>query len=365
MNITKFLRQKAEELLKKKQSEPVPQLSESERLKFMHELEVHQIELEMINDELILANKRAAELATNKYVELYDFSPSGYFTLSKVGAIIGANLFGAQLLGRARSNAKNSLFKDYISSDTIETFNNFLEKVFITKIRQTCDVAISTKDKLPIYVQLAGIADQNGNQCLVTAVDITELKLAERNLLVANQELTFQNGEKTKRADELLIANQELAFQNEEKAKRADELLIANIELAFQTDEKTKRAAELIFAQKEIAFQAELLVANSYLESLIDNANAPIIIWDPQLRITRFNLAFELLTGRKEVDVLGQPIEILFPQKLAANTMAQIRKTQSGEKLEAIEMEIQHSDGSVRVLLWNSATIFESDDKHR
>src|ERR1035437_4265609 len=74
-------------------------------------------------------------------------------------------------------------------------------------------------------------------------------------LIIANKELAFQNGEKEKRADELIIANKELAFQNEEKEKRAAELVTANKELAFQNGEKEKRAGELIIANKELVYQ--------------------------------------------------------------------------------------------------------------
>ena len=52
-----------------------------------------------------------------------------------------------------------------------------------------------------------------------------------------------------------------------------------------------------------------------YLENLIDHANAPIIVWDTSLNITRFNRAFERLTGLEAQDVLGKPLEILFPGK--------------------------------------------------
>src|SRR5665648_230288 len=103
--------------------------------------------------------------------------------------------------------------------------------------------------------------------------DITERKQAEEELVLANQELFFQNEEKENRAAELVLANQELAFQNDEKEKRAAELVIANKELVFQNEEKEKRAAELIIANKELAFQndekekraAELVIANKEL----------------------------------------------------------------------------------------------------
>ncbi|MBK5247666.1 MAG: HD domain-containing protein, partial [Peptostreptococcaceae bacterium] len=74
-------------------------------------------------------------------------------------------------------------------------------------------------------------------------------------LIIANKELAFQNGEKAERAAELIIANKELVFQNDEKEKRAAELVIANKELFFQNGEKDKRAEELIIANKELLIQ--------------------------------------------------------------------------------------------------------------
>ena len=109
--------------------------------------------------------------------------------------------------------------------------------------------------------------------------------------------------------------------------------------------------------------QAEqaLRETNAYLENLINHANAPIIVWDTQFRITRFNHAFEFLTGFTEAEVLGQSLEILFPPKHAAASMALIHKTLTGERWETVEIAIQHRDKSVRTVLWNSATLFTSD----
>ncbi len=164
------------------------------------------------------------------------------------------------------------------------------------------------------------------------------------------KELVFQNEEKAKRAAELVIANNELIFQNEEKEKRAAELVIANQELAYQNEEKAKRAAELA-------------LVNAYLENLIDYANAPIIVWDSQFRITRFNHAFEFLTGHTEAEVRGQSLEILFPATLIEKSMAQIQATLVGERWESVEIKILHRDTSIRTVLWNSATLFEPDGK--
>jgi len=102
---------------------------------------------------------------------------------------------------------------------------------------------------------------------------------------------------------------------------------------------------------------------NEYLENLLDYANAPIIVWNSQYEIIRFNKAFESLTGRNEKYVIGKYLEILFPTASRHHSMELIRKTVEGERLEAVEIDILHIDGSVQTLLWNSATIMSPDKK--
>jgi len=143
---------------------------------------VHQIELEIQNLELMEAKEQAAELATEKYAELYDFAPSSYFTLSKEGKIIELNLCGAQMLGKERLLLKNSLFGFFISNDTKPVFNLFLGKVFKRKTKETCEVTLSMNNNLPMYVHLTGIVTGNEEKCFVTAVDITEYKQIEEAL---------------------------------------------------------------------------------------------------------------------------------------------------------------------------------------
>ena len=79
-NNEQMLRRKAEEQLKKKQKKADQPIIEADVKKLLHELQVHQIELEMQNEELTLANL-TAETALKKYTMLYDFAPMGYFTL--------------------------------------------------------------------------------------------------------------------------------------------------------------------------------------------------------------------------------------------------------------------------------------------
>jgi PAS domain S-box-containing protein len=96
-----------------------------------------------------------------------------------------------------------------------------------------------------------------------------------------------------------------------------------------------------------------------YLRNLLDYANAPIIVWDPEFRITRFNHAFERLTGRTEQEVIGKNLSFLFPETSRDASLEMIRKTLAGERWEVVEIPILHPSGETRIVLWNSANIVD------
>ncbi len=114
---------------------------------------------------------------------------------------------------------------------------------------------------------------------------------------------------------------------------------------------------------EQVRSEEELRQTRDYLENLFNHANAPIIVWDPDFRITQFNQAFETLTGRDANDVLGRSLDLLFPAERREEAMSHIRKAASGERWEVVEIPIVHLDGSVRTVLWNSATLYAADGK--
>lgn len=105
----------------------------------------------------------------------------------------------------------------------------------------------------------------------------------------------------------------------------------------------------------------ELRETTAYLENLFGYANAPIIVWDSDLVITRFNHAFEELTGRDADEVVGDSLDILFPHDRIEESLAYVTRASAGERWESVEIPIQRSDGTVRTVLWNSATIYAED----
>ena len=101
--------------------------------------------------------------------------------------------------------------------------------------------------------------------------------------------------------------------------------------------------------------EEELRKTRNYLENLIDYANAPIIVWDTYFSITRFNHAFELLTGLKADEVLDEPLAILFPENSREESMVYIRRTLLGEHWDVVEIPFQmvlqvgrHHDPQIR-----------------
>lgn len=107
----------------------------------------------------------------------------------------------------------------------------------------------------------------------------------------------------------------------------------------------------------------ELRETRDYLDNLLNYANAPIIVWDSDFRITKFNHAFERLTGLSSDGAVGKNLDILFPLDKKEESMAHIKRTLEGEYWETVEIPILHVNGTVKTLLWNSANIYDSDGK--
>jgi two-component system, cell cycle sensor histidine kinase and response regulator CckA len=109
--------------------------------------------------------------------------------------------------------------------------------------------------------------------------------------------------------------------------------------------------------------EGDLQETRDYLENLLSFANAPIMVWDNNNKITKFNLAFERLTKYTIYDVVGKHPEILFPVETREYLSALLSRASDGENLISIEMPVRCKDGSVRIVIWNTANIYAADDK--
>lgn len=206
-----LMRKKAEDKLKKQSTTRLP-LSEIDNAKLIHELEVHQIELEMQNEELNIA-KEKAEQAEQKYTLLYDFAPSGLITLTKEGIIKELNFVAADILNDVRSTLVNTKIEKYISRNDLPLFEEFFHNITNSEAKQLCEVTMKTHNGLPIQVKIEGDNNHFNDTYQLSLTDITKSKLDEL-LLIESKEKAVEVSKKyislfNSIRDAILVANTE------------------------------------------------------------------------------------------------------------------------------------------------------------
>jgi PAS domain S-box-containing protein len=150
--------------------------------RLVHELQVHQIELELQNEELQGA-RAELEAGMERYSDLYDFAPIGYVTLDGDGTIGQVNLSGARLLGLERSRLVGARFGLFVSPEYRPAFNALLEKVFESQAKQVCDLTIGPEKSAPLWVHIEAVAsDDGGRECRAVLTDISERRRIEETL---------------------------------------------------------------------------------------------------------------------------------------------------------------------------------------
>jgi len=176
------LRRRAEARLRKQQGSTALPRTEADTQRLLHELQVHQVELEMQNAELQEARDQM-EALLEKYTDLYDFAPVGYFSMDEQGLILEVNLTGAALLGVERSRLINRRLQRFVASMSRPVFLAFLEKVFAEPGKQVCEASLLNEDGTPFWadLQAASAASLRGARrwCRVAVSDISALKRAE------------------------------------------------------------------------------------------------------------------------------------------------------------------------------------------
>jgi PAS domain S-box-containing protein len=184
-NYMSKLRKTAEEILKNKKI--ISADFENRSLQeLMHEIQVHQIELEMQNDEL-KRNQAELEISRNMYSDLYDFAPIGYFTLNVNGIIIKTNLAGANLIGKEKSKITNQPFTKFIEPHYHSTFYKHLNTVLYNRKKERCEIKMIRENGEEVYVHMESLSNDKSNddkhKYIQTAtIDITERKRYEAEI---------------------------------------------------------------------------------------------------------------------------------------------------------------------------------------
>ncbi len=156
--------------------------SEADTLRLLHELQVHQIELEMQNAEL-QACRNQAETLLDKYVELYDFAPVGYFSLDEKGRILEVNLTGADLLGVVRSRLLSRSLPQFAQPPFRPALQDLLVQAFASSGKQLGEIRFRKEDGATFWASVSACpafsADLSKTVCRMAVSDITVRKQAE------------------------------------------------------------------------------------------------------------------------------------------------------------------------------------------
>jgi transcriptional regulator with PAS, ATPase and Fis domain len=243
--------------LRKKAEKTVATLSlpagEPDTKRLLHELQVHQVELEMQNSEMCHTQEEL-ELSRNKFCQLYDFAPVGFFTFTRSGVIREVNLTGTKMLGLKRQLLINKPFVNFIADPAEkETFLLHLQAVVHHhQAIQPCELKLLGKgDSGVFHGLLQSIAADSGkgmdSSIFCSIADGTITKNLSDKLQQVNDSLELTVAERTKA---LTSANLQLRQEVDERKKAEESLLAAYTKIKSLQD---RLEAENIYLKKEVA----------------------------------------------------------------------------------------------------------------
>ncbi|MFA4956817.1 MAG: PAS domain-containing sensor histidine kinase [Candidatus Methanoperedens sp.] len=289
----------------------------------IHELQVHQIELEMQNEEL-KKTQMDLEKTKEKYIDLYDFAPIGYFTFSREGLIKEVNLTGAGLLGITRKKLIDRGFGNFVVPSDFNLWNDHLLLSIMSKDqeKQSCELRLKREDGSKIFVRLESVRIEIMDVTLQvrTAVsDFTERKTAE-NLRIEN--LRLETADKAKSE---LLANMSHELRTP-----------LNASIGFSELLKQGMAGEL--SEKQRKYVDNILTSNQFLLTLINDI----------LDISKIEAGkIELVIDRMSVPETIQETLSLIKEKAMKHNV--LLKTEFDPELEFIEADKQR----VKQILFN------------
>lgn len=165
------------------QSGASPEIPATDLKNLVFELQVHQEELIVQNEEL---RRTHLDLQTQKYLytDLYDFAPVGYLTLESNGLIVGANLMAASMLNRDRANLIETRLASFCSVSSRSTLAIYLDRLVSSNARDSCELELTVAQDGPMHIRLEGkaapaIDEESSVSIRVVMIDVSERHAAE------------------------------------------------------------------------------------------------------------------------------------------------------------------------------------------
>ncbi|MBK9373432.1 MAG: PAS domain-containing protein [Holophagales bacterium] len=320
------LRARAEERVRaREEAASLRTENEADALRLLHELQVHQVELELQNSEL-QRTRDEVEAALERYTDLYDFAPVGYFTLARDGGIYSANLAGADLVGVPRARLLGRRFGTFLPLAERPGFDAFLTRTLADTQRESCEVTLEPAGGGRRVVRIEATASPSGKECRAAVLDVTALKAAEAQVRRVSEGLERTVAERTA---ELEAANAEL------------EAFVQSVSHDLRAPVRTISGFSRILAED---FGKQLPpVAADHLRRIHDGAHRMGALIDDLLRLSRIGkVELEITT----VDLAGPCREIL--DELAAGS-----PDRRVETVVAASIPVHGDAGLLRVMLRN------------
>ena len=359
--------------------------------RLVHELQVHQIELEMQYEELLLAQAEAQD-ARAQYVDLYDFAPVGYFSLSGLGLITQLNFCGAKQLGTVRQRLVGRRFALFVAPAHRLEFGQFLSRVLTADTTQSIELMLQHENGTLFYGQLEGLRVDapEGPQCLLAVLDTTARHEATAALTASearfrklfydsNDAVTLLQGHHFvdcnaaalrllgTRERHHLVGHPAWAHTPEFQpdGRRTIDLFRDSVAEAVRLGSKRCEAlmhrvsggsiwVEALLTPIELggtapvvhivwrditatrAAQQELRQGKEFIESLLENSVDGIVACDRDLRITAWNAAAVEYFAQEAAAALGRPLFEVLPHFATSDVRQMVHQTLAGERHERL-----------------------------
>jgi PAS domain S-box-containing protein len=296
--IERTLRDDAEELLARSPKRSADLKGQTPE-QLIHELEVHQVELETQAEELRRAYI-ALEESRDKYLDLYDFAPIGYLTLTDRALIEEVNLAGETLLGVERRKLVNARFRKFIAPEFFEKWDEYFVTVLRQEDKQICTLTLKRSDGSTVPVRVEGIR-LDGIDGVITAritisdiSDIWQIEALKETNDYLNNLFDYANAPIIVWDPKYVITRFNHAF--EDMTLRSEQEVIG-------------RRLDILFPKEST--EASFLQINKTLEGKWwETVEIPILVKDGSVRTVLWNSANILDPDGRIISTIAQGVDI-------------------------------------------------------
>jgi PAS domain S-box-containing protein len=370
---TTALRRQAEEIARGRESqsqENLDGLSPEATRRILHELRVHQVELEIQNEELRRAQEEL-EVSRAKYFDLYDLAPVGYLTLSENGVILEANLTIVTLLGVTRGTLVKQPLTRFIVREDQDIHYRHRKQLLETGAPQVYEVRMSRREAGPFWARLEAIAAQDAggvSLCRIAVSDITRRIRAEQAEKRAVEELQKSHQLLEERVEERTaevrtLSSRLLAAQEDERRRIARDLhdglggLLSAVKYKFEAAQGPEEVKEVI----------------PYLQQAIDDCRRvqtnlrPLLLDDLGLLATLSWLTREFqkrnpgLRIEKQFEIEEDTIPRALKTVIFRIVQEALNNISRHSRAERVELSLRNFKGTLEVVVRDNGQGFETE----